>query len=159
MAAAVTRWTADGLGVCYAFRPDRRALTDLAGMPHDSHMTPPSPTRIRFHTLVLSGLLALSGPCAATEPEATVPDDAKAKLRALQQAIDESEQERLGQRAALRQLERQMNCNWDLIRTYELCEQLHADHADDLAACTARARNRARTCLQVPPDKETSAVR
>lgn len=115
-------------------------------------MPAPLPPRVLF-----SLLLCLAAQAATAEAQDELPDDERVKLQALQTEIDKSERERQRQRENLLQLEHQLNCNWTLIRTYELCKQLHTGQPDDLAACTKQARDKARKCLQA--DAKPSASR
>jgi cell division septum initiation protein DivIVA len=77
-------------------------------------------------------------------------DDLKQQQQHLQQLLDDvkkSEQQRDQQKAILERLEKQMECNWTLIQSYETCEQLYPRASQELLDCTAKAKANAAKCL------------
>lgn len=89
--------------------------------------------------LLLIVPLAFAGEADVAEP--------RQELRQLLEEIDRNEQHNAQQKAELRRLERKMECNWALIRSYELCDQLYANAPQDHLTCTRRARQNAAHCL------------
>jgi len=91
--------------------------------------------------LLLLIVLPLAGAGAAEAPAT------QQELRRLQEEIDAGERRNAQQRAELQRLEQQLACNWALIRSYELCDQLYPEAAQDHLTCNRRARQNTARCL------------
>lgn len=77
-------------------------------------------------------------------------DDLKQQQQRLQQLLDDvkkSEQQRDRQKAVIERLQRQLECNWTLIQSYGICEQLYQNAPQGLLDCTRKAKANAMNCL------------
>jgi uncharacterized membrane-anchored protein YhcB (DUF1043 family) len=95
--------------------------------------------------LLTIALLLIAANSAAAEM-----DELKQQQQRLQQLLDDvkkSEQQRDQQKAVLERLEKQMECNWTLIQSYEVCEQLYSHASQELLDCTAKAKTNAINCV------------
>ncbi len=88
-------------------------------------------------------LLSLSLACAT---EVDTPQTEQA-LRQLLEDIDKQEQGNDRQRAALQRIEQQMECNWALIRSYEICTRLYQDEPQNHLVCVNKAKTNTTRCL------------
>ena len=70
------------------------------------------------------------------------------KLEKLLHELDQATKQRSQQSAALKKLEQQNQCNWELIQSYEVCEKLHGNVAEDYLNCTQKAKQRATECMK-----------
>jgi septal ring factor EnvC (AmiA/AmiB activator) len=78
-------------------------------------------------------------------------DDIKstqAQLEQMLEKLQQTEQERKNQSQALKRLEKQLNCNWQLIQSYESCESRYSMDPEAYLACSTRAKAAARQCLE-----------
>ncbi len=84
------------------------------------------------------------------------PPQTEQTLHQLLEDIDEQEQHNDRQRTALQRIERQMECNWTLIRSYETCSQLYQDEPQNHVACVNKAKANTTRCLS--PTQPTSPI-
>ena len=85
--------------------------------------------------------------CWATEPDI---NDLKAQQRQLQSLLDEIEQsaqQREQHSQQLKRLKHQLECNWALIRAYEICGKLHENDPEGHLNCSSIAKRNAARCL------------
>lgn len=75
------------------------------------------------------------------------PPQTEQTLHQLLADINEQEQHNDRQRAALQRIERQMECNWALIRSYETCSQRYQDEPRNHLACVNTAKASTTRCL------------
>jgi hypothetical protein len=81
--------------------------------------------------------------------------DLKAQQRQLQlllNEIEQSAQQREQHSQQLKRLKHQLECNWTLIRAYEICGQLHENDPEGHLNCSSTAKRNAARCLK--PDQE-----
>ncbi|VAX03176.1 hypothetical protein MNBD_GAMMA20-477 [hydrothermal vent metagenome] len=82
------------------------------------------------------------------------PPQTKQALRQLLGDIDKHEQHNNRQRAVLQRIEQQMECNWALIRSYEICTQLYRqDEPQKHLACVNTAKENTTRCLSNTTDQ------
>ncbi len=92
-------------------------------------------------------LLTLSLTLSLANATEIAPPQTKQALRQLLEDIDEHEQHNDRQRAALQRMEQQMECNWALIRSYEICTRLYQDEPQNHRACVNKAKLNTTRCL------------
>ncbi len=82
------------------------------------------------------------------------PPQTQQALRQLLEDIDEHEQHNDRQRATLQRIEQQMECNWALIRSYEICTRLYQqDEPQKHLACVNTAKENTTRCLSSTTDQ------
>lgn len=99
----------------------------------------------------MKGLLMICLLLTVTNSVAGEMDDLKQQQQRLQQLLNDiksSEQQRERQKAVLERLQKQMECNWNLIQSYEVCEQLYQQSPQELLNCTTKAKDNAAKCLE-----------
>lgn len=97
--------------------------------------------------LLLTALSAINN-CWAAEPGI---NDLKAQQQQLQSLLNEIEQagqQREQHKQQLKRLKHQLECNWTLIRAYEICGQLHENDPDEHLNCSSIAKRNAARCLK-----------
>jgi hypothetical protein len=102
------------------------------------------------HLLMLTLLLTVTTSLAGEMDDLKQLNQHQQRLQQLQQLLDDlkkSEQQRDQQKAVLENLEKQMECNWTLIQSYETCEQLYQRASQELLDCTRKAKANAASCL------------
>ena len=90
--------------------------------------------------------------CAVSTTFAAEPniDRLKAQQKQLQSILDEVEkasQERTQHSEQIKRLKHQLECNWTLIRSYEICGQLHGNNPTEYLNCSTSAKRTAAACL------------
>jgi hypothetical protein len=73
------------------------------------------------------------------------------RLQQLLADVKKSEQQRDQQKAEIERMQQQMECNWTLIQSYEVCEQLYPRASQELLDCTTKAKANAVKCLAPQP--------
>lgn len=95
-------------------------------------------------------LLTLTLLITVTNSMAGEMDELKQQQQRLQQLLDDvkkTEQQRDQQKAVLDRLQQQMDCNWTLIQSYEVCEQLYQQQPEELLECIRKAKANAIKCM------------
>ncbi len=69
------------------------------------------------------------------------------KLRSVIQQLEQTAQQRKQQSTRIDELSQRLECNWTLIRAYEICGQLHQNDPDGHLQCSAHAKQNAARCL------------
>lgn len=101
--------------------------------------------------ILRSAVLFLLSLSLAGAAEVATPQTEQA-LRQLLEDIDKHEQGNDRQRTALQRIEQQMECNWALIRSYEICTRLYQDEPQDHLACVNKAKTNTTRCLTSTTD-------
>jgi len=107
-------------------------------MPHKSPI---------FAILLLAFFLLLP-PISQAETDTDGESNKKQQLRSLLQKLDQSAQQRQQQDTQVDELSRRLECNWTLIRAYEICGQLHQNDPDGHLQCSAHAKQNSVRCLE-----------
>lgn len=97
--------------------------------------------------LILSVLLAIN-PGMAAERDIDKLKTQQQQLQSLLEDIEQTAQQRAQHHAQIKRLKHQLECNWTLIRSYEICGQLHHDNPQAHLDCSSTARRTAATCLE-----------
>jgi septal ring factor EnvC (AmiA/AmiB activator) len=101
------------------------------------------------HPALVAALLVL----ALAESWADENDTASLKqhqqqLQELLLELDQAGKQRSQHHAALDRLERQLECNWRLIQSYEVCKKLHDTVPMEYRHCTTTAKQNAVKCTR-----------
>ncbi len=101
--------------------------------------------------MIVHGLILLLLSLSLAQAADTTPT--QQALRQLLDDIDKQEKQNDEQRAALQRMEQQLTCNWTLIRSYETCDRLYPDKAQNYLACARKAKINATRCLANTTDE------
>ena len=69
------------------------------------------------------------------------------QLQSILNDIEKASQQRSQHNQKIKQLKQQLECNWALIRSYEICGQLHGKNPAEHLKCSATAKRTAAACL------------
>jgi uncharacterized coiled-coil DUF342 family protein len=75
-------------------------------------------------------------------------DDHKQQLQSILQELNQASKQRQQHNAQVKKLTRRLECNWTLIRAYEVCGQLHKNAPEKHLKCSATAKQNAAQCLE-----------
>jgi len=98
------------------------------------------------HLLMLTLLLTVTTSLAGEMVDLTQLKQEQQRLQQLLDDVRNSEQQRDQQKAVLDRLQQQLECNWTLIQSYEVCEQLYQHAPQELLDCTHKAKANAMKC-------------
>jgi hypothetical protein len=120
-------------------------------MNNTSHISRAFTMKLKTLT-TLSSILLLSG--AAEEITATPPEQGlQPLLQALQQQVEKTSQQRLQHQQKIEQLSQQLQCNWQLIQSYQHCEQNRSSSSSRNQGCLSRAKRRLQGCLSIDAEQ------
>ena len=69
------------------------------------------------------------------------------QLQSILNDLEKASQQRTQHNQKIQQLKHQLECNWALIRSYEICSQLHGKNPAEHLKCSATAKRTAAACL------------
>lgn len=96
--------------------------------------------------LLLASLCAINI-CWAAETDINDLKAQQQQLQSLLNEIEQSAQQREQHSQQLKRLKHQLECNWTLIRAYEICGQLHENNPEEHLNCSSIAKRNAARCL------------
>jgi len=83
----------------------------------------------------------------AAEPNINSLKTQQKQLQSLLNDIEKASQARTKHGQQIKQLKHQLGCNWALIRSYEICSQLHGKNPAEHLKCSTTAKRTAAACL------------
>jgi putative salt-induced outer membrane protein YdiY len=98
--------------------------------------------------IVFSRLLVLF--CLSTNlclAETNTTKNDQQQLQSVLKKLDKATQQRQRQNTRVDELAQKLECNWTLIRAYEVCGQLHKDDPEGHLQCSTKAKQNAAQCL------------
>ncbi len=98
-------------------------------------------------TLSMPLLLASFPLASAGETDTGTQKNQQQKLQTLLDKIGESQEQRDQQKYTLDKLDQQMECNWELIRGYDACEEIHKKNLEEHLNCKQIVQKNAVECL------------
>ena len=75
------------------------------------------------------------------------------QLQSILNDIEKASQQRSQHNQRIKQLKQQLECNWALIRSYEICSQLHGTSPAEHLKCSTIAKRTAAACLNTGQPK------
>jgi len=97
-------------------------------------------------------LLALNTSLAA-ESDIDSLKSQQQQLQSMLNDLEKASQQRAQQNEQIKRLRHQLECNWTLIRSYEICEQLHKNNPEEHLNCSSTAKRTAATCVNAGETK------
>lgn len=109
--------------------------------------------KYRSPFILLGALLLVINTNLAAESDIDILKAQQLQLQSLLNDVEKASQQRAQQTAQIERLKHQLECNWTLIRSYEICEQLHKDNPEEHLNCSSTAKRTAATCISASETK------
>lgn len=94
---------------------------------------------VLFYLLTSLGQAEPATPKQATEQQ---------RLQSVLEKLDQATQQRQQKKTQVDKLSHQLECNWTLIRAYEVCAKLHKNDPAGHLQCSAKAKQNAARCQE-----------
>lgn len=110
---------------------------------------------MKYRTLIIHFIICFLSVSSSLAAESNI-DSLKTQQKQLQSILNDIEktsQERTQHSQQIKRLKHQLECNWSLIRSYEICGQNHENSPADHLDCLSTAKRAATTCLSSDPQK------
>lgn len=110
---------------------------------------------MKYHSplILLGPLLLVLNTSLAAESDIDSLKSQQRQLQSLLNDLEKASQQRAQQNAQIERLKHQLECNWVLIRSYEICEQLHKNNPKEHLNCSSTAKRTAAACLKTGKTK------
>jgi hypothetical protein len=100
-----------------------------------------------YTTLIIILFYLLSAASQAA-PGNTQQEPEQQQLQSILQELEQASKQRQQHNTRVDKLSRQLECNWTLIRAYEVCGQLHKNDPKEHLKCSTTAKQNAARCLE-----------
>ncbi|MBL1274485.1 MAG: hypothetical protein COB30_000190 [Ectothiorhodospiraceae bacterium] len=112
-------------------------------------MTPSSklPFKLPESLLLLALTLLMLNVAWAATPDTNSLKSQQHRLESLTNELEAASEHRQQTTHQLKQLKHKLDCNWTLIRAYEVCGQLYGENPDEHVKCSSTAKNDVQSCL------------